>query len=136
MDGRTNRRAKLLIESNEYIRLIHTVPLLGTQFFLGIAVTQNVTYSSQKSLSFKENDLNLISNVPHQGYGYNEELFFPTNLFFIFCIWFKVVFTDYVIATSFFYIIFSFIVSAMQLSALSVCPSVHPDTFVYVWAAA
>ena len=41
--------------------------LLGTQFSLGIAVTQNITRFSQKSLSFKENDLRLISSIPHQG---------------------------------------------------------------------
>ena len=55
--------------------------LLGAQFLLGMAVTQNITHSSQKFLSFKENDLNLISSVPHQGYGYNQELFFPQNCF-------------------------------------------------------
>ena len=45
----------------------HLGGLLDTQFFLGIAVTQNFTHFSQKSFSFKENDLRLISNVPHQG---------------------------------------------------------------------
>ena len=112
--------------------------LLGTQFFLGIAVTQNIIHFSQKSPSFKENDLNLISSVPHQGNWYNEELFFPQNFFSVALdlTWLKVVLTNYAIATLFF-TLFSFFLLLTRNSIRGVVHlSVHlfiQILFVYVW---